>query len=99
MRYLLILGFLVLAGCNSTKIVAYDKPDRLVTIEGRRSSSEADFQARAEEYCHGPASLLRMQEVAAGSYNPGVVQFAGRTAFMNSASGTVKRPQKTFHCD
>jgi len=88
-----------LVGCTHIKVVAFDKADNTVTVQGGKWANDDDYQREAEKYCGGPASVVRMSERTVGSYTTAQVNSYG-----NSASGTattvgIKRWDRTFRCE
>lgn len=86
--FLAIFCLLSLSGCIKARVVAFDNTHKTVTIQGGKRTTAVEYQQAAEEHCHGPATLLAMQETTVG---------------YDLSSGTDARPMlrynKTFGCD
>jgi hypothetical protein len=85
---LAVFSLLTLSACIKARVVAFDKTQNIVTIQGGKRTTAEEFQQAAEEHCQAPATLLTMQETTVG---------------YDTSSGTDARPvlryNKMFGCD
>src|SRR6478736_2075708 len=78
---LTIFSLLALSACSHIKVVAFDKRQNTVTIQGGKWASDSNYQEAAEEYCKGPATLVAMDETTVGSYTVAQTQTYGNTTY------------------
>jgi hypothetical protein len=90
---------LTFCGCSHIKIVAFDKRQNTVTVQGGKWASDDDYQTAAAAYCQGPATLLAMHETSAGTYNTATAQSYGTMVSASGSSVPIRRYKKTFSCD
>jgi hypothetical protein len=95
----LIATLLILPTCSHIKVVAFDKRQNIVTIQGGKWASDNDFQKAADEYCQGPATLLAMDETTVGSYTAAQAHTYGNATYAQAGTRGVRRYNKTFSCD
>ena len=96
----ILLGLLLmLSACNHIKVVAFDKRQNTVIVQGGKWASEADYQQAADQYCMGPATLMAMDETTVGSYTTAQAQRSGNTAYAQAVTTSKRRYNKTYSCD
>jgi hypothetical protein len=95
----LVCPLLMLSACSHIRVVAFDKRQNLVVIQGGKWASDDDFQHAADEYCHGPATLLAMYESTDDSHTSAQAQRFGNITVAQAQTTSVQRYNKTFSCD
>ena len=93
-----VVALFALSACTHIKVVAFDKRQNTVTIQGGKWATDDDYQQAADEYCKGSASLLAMDETMVGSYTTVNAQSYGRTTNAYAISSPIRRYDKTFSC-
>ena len=96
---LTIFSLLALSACSHIKVVAFDKRQNTVTIQGGKWASDSDYQEAADEYCKGPATLVAMDETTVGSYTAAQAQTYGNTTYAQAGTRGVRRYNKVFTCE
>ena len=96
---LTIFSLFTLSACTHIKVVAFDKRQNTVTIQGGKWASDDDYQKAADEYCQGAATLLAMNENTVGSYTSASAQSYGNSASGSAITMGIRRYNKLFSCD
>lgn len=96
-----LAGFslLTLFACSHIKVVAFDKRQNTVTVQGGKWTSADDYQEAADKYCHRPATLLAMNETIVGDYTSANVQTYGSSQYGQAITTRIRRYNKTFSCN
>ena len=96
---LTVFCLLALSACTHIKVIAFDKRQNTVTIQGGKWASDGDYQKAADEYCKGPAALLAMDTTMVGSYSTGSASIYGNTASGSAVTMGIRRYNRLFGCN
>ena len=88
---LFVFALLSFSACTHIKVVAFDKRQNTVTIQGGKWATESDYQKAADEYCQGPATLLAMNTGFVGQAIRG-----GGSSTVRLRWATTWSPRPTF---
>ena len=90
--------YLGLTGCTHIEVAAFDKRTNTVSIMGGRHAEMQDYQEAANQYCGGPATLLKMDSSVEGAVAIGNAQTYGSTTYGSATAIPIKRWVYTFSC-